>query len=65
MDPGYPKPLQLGRFGSVRAAFTIGEDFYVVGDGAFVCSPVSDPERIRVLFPGLFHRKFPAVFLVT
>ncbi|NVB43322.1 hypothetical protein G6O69_36190 [Pseudenhygromyxa sp. WMMC2535] len=51
MDAGYPKSLALARFGRVRAAFVVGDDFYVVGDGVFVCCPVSSPERIRPAYP--------------
>lgn len=55
MDVGYPKQLELARFGVVRAAFVIGEDFYVVGDGVFVCCPVSEPERILPGYPKKGH----------
>ncbi|MCB9713935.1 MAG: hypothetical protein H6712_08785 [Myxococcales bacterium] len=51
MDAGYPKSLAVSHFGSVDAAFVIGDDFYVVGDNIFVCCAVSDPEAIRAGYP--------------
>ncbi len=55
MDVGYPQQLALARFGAVRAAFVIGDDFYVVGEGVFVCCPVATPEDIRPGYPKKGH----------
>ncbi len=55
MDAGYPQQLALARFGQVRAAFVVGNDFYVVGEGVFVCCPVATPESIRPGYPKKGH----------